>query len=122
VLLHSQGEERHFDLMLEDGPALATWKMNEPPEDASADGILCQRIADHRRRYLAYEGPLSGDRGHVVRHDEGTCDVLRPSRGAWRVTFDGKRINGVFLIEKSDDQGAAWRLRRLSACRPSGRT
>ncbi len=122
MLLHTQPEGDHFDLMIEDGPTLATWKIDVPPETASVEGIPCERIADHRRRYLEYEGPISGDRGHVVRHGEGTCEVLRQGGRAWRVAFDGKLMNGVFLIEKADDQGAAWRLRPLSPGRPSGRT
>lgn len=100
--------------MIENGPTLATWKTDTPPEDAPAEGIRCERIADHRRRYLTYEGPISGDRGEVVRHDEGTCRVIQRADRVWRVAFKGRRIEGVFLIEKADDQGAAWRLRPLS--------
>ena len=99
--------------MIENGPTLATWKTDTPPEDARAEGIRCVRLADHRLRYLDYEGPVSGDRGHVARHDEGACSVLQRSSTAWRVAFIGRRLDGVFLLEK-EAQGTAWRLRLLS--------
>ncbi len=113
VLLHRQREGSHFDLMIENGPTLAAWKMDTAPEHASAEGIPCTRIAEHRRRYLSYEGPISGDRGHVSRLDEGTCRVQQRSDAAWRVAFNGKRIEGVFLLDKAIHQGEAWRLRPL---------
>jgi len=99
--------------MIEHGSTLATWKMDTPPEDVRVGGIQCVRLADHRRRYLDYEGPISGDCGHVARHDEGACRVHQRSGTAWRVAFRGRCLDGVFLLEK-EGQGTAWRLRLLS--------
>ncbi len=43
--------------------------------DLKAGGEFeAERIADHRRSYLHYEGPISGGRGEV--HCEGNFDVL----------------------------------------------
>ncbi len=113
MLLHREREGSHFDLMIENGPTLATWKMDTPPEDAQAEGIPCARIAEHRRRYLEYEGPISGDRGLVARHDVSTCRALQRSDATWRLAFNGSRLGGIFLLERAGDQGAAWRLRPL---------
>ncbi len=114
VLRHRQHEGSHFDLMIENGPTLATWTLDAPPATAEAEGLPCTRIAEHRRQYLTYEGPVSADRGDVAQHDSGTCRVLERSDTSWRLAFDGRRLTGIFHLEKTDAQGAAWRLRPLS--------
>ena len=66
---------RHWDLMLETGGALRTWALDEPPERVrSGQGehsVQGELLRDHRLAYLDYEGPVSGDRGTVVRWDTG---------------------------------------------------
>ena len=64
VLEHRWGGV-HWDLMLEDGPALRTWSLDAPPGlDAP---ILARERPPHRPLYLDHEGPVGGDRGHVRR-------------------------------------------------------
>lgn len=55
--------------MLEHQHSLMTWALNSAPEPNSSQTV--QRLADHRITYLDYEGPISGDRGHVTRWDAG---------------------------------------------------
>jgi hypothetical protein len=66
----------HFDWMIaRDETAknpLITFRMNDrvdnlPDDDSSP----AQRISDHRPEYLEYEGPVSGNRGHVQRARTG---------------------------------------------------
>jgi hypothetical protein len=38
------------------------------------DAMPAQRLPDHRRAYLQYEGPVSGDRGDVVRLRDGVIE------------------------------------------------
>jgi hypothetical protein len=61
----------HWDLLLEldeQGP-LATWRMLDDPGHGSL--WRAESLPAHRRVYLDYEGPVSGDRGTVVRWDCG---------------------------------------------------
>jgi hypothetical protein len=75
---------------------LPTWQVHAPPDDWS-HVVPATRIADHRRHYLTFEGPVSGDRGSVRRVEEGTAQIL--SQGpAWLVRLQGKLIAGDFLI------------------------
>lgn len=37
--------------------------------------FVAERIGDHRRRYLDYEGEISGGRGRVRRLASGRCDL-----------------------------------------------
>jgi hypothetical protein len=59
----------HFDLMFEMGAALATWRSTDWPVQSPA---IVDRLPDHRRDYLDYEGPVSDDRGQVARVISGT--------------------------------------------------
>ena len=65
VLEHVRPEDRHWDLMLESGDALATWALKHSPD--SAQPIAAEQLPDHRLAYLDYEGPISGGRGAVTR-------------------------------------------------------
>ena len=62
----------HWDCLLEDGDVLLTWRLSSPPESAAVLDAL--KTFDHRRLYLDYEGPVSGDRGRVTRWDGGTFE------------------------------------------------
>lgn len=53
--------------------------------------------SDHRKAYLTYEGPVSGERGRVRRVAEGEVEVL--ARGlSWRVRLRGGAVAGTFEI------------------------
>ena len=88
VLLHHTGPDgsAHYDWMIAppgtptddpDARLLQTWRVDAPPSQARGD-FTATRIADHRCRYLTYEGPLSADRGEVRRVDAG--DVIAYER------------------------------------------
>jgi hypothetical protein len=71
ILHHTGVPAPHFDLMFELTPGgdLATWRC---PHWPIASVTLVERLADHRRHYLDYEGPVSNNRGEVTRVDGGT--------------------------------------------------
>jgi hypothetical protein len=117
ILLHtgqgSQGEA-HYDLMLEEGPALATWQLARSPEDLPPGGVApARKLADHRREYLSYEGPVSRGRGRVERIDAGSYELLRAEEGLREVRLRGARLKGRFELRRAGGQADAWELRRL---------
>ena len=69
VVLQHDYPTLHWDFMLEAGKSLRTWRLMSPPTQDSEVGA--EPLANHRLRYLDYEGPVSGDRGHVARWDAG---------------------------------------------------
>ena len=93
VLHHDGIPEPHYDLLLElpGQDPLATWQIRISPEEWGHPGVLlsAQRIADHRRLYLDYEGPISGHRGHVRRVATGTYTLLDQSADQWRIRLSG---------------------------------
>ena len=87
VVLHHTGypgQPDHFDLMLAvdaDGP-LKTWRLTRWPAEPSD---VAEPIHDHRRRYLTYEGPISGGRGQVRRVAAGEADILAGEPDRWHL-------------------------------------
>jgi hypothetical protein len=71
VLYHDGIDKPHYDLMFEDAPGgkLLTWRSAAWPIERHTP---LEKLDDHRREYLDYEGPLSGDRGFVRRIEAGT--------------------------------------------------
>ncbi|HXY35612.1 MAG TPA: DNA polymerase ligase N-terminal domain-containing protein, partial [Planctomycetaceae bacterium] len=83
----------HWDLMLEHGDSLRTWRLKKPPD---AEGsITAEALGNHRLAYLDYEGPVSGGRGTVERWDAGTYETLESTSNRLVVRFAGKKLVGV---------------------------
>jgi hypothetical protein len=98
----------HWDLMLEQGGALRTWRLKKPPD---AQGrIAAEALPDHRLAYLDYEGPVSGGRGTVERWDAGTYEVLESTANRLVVRFAGKRLVGVAPLRWWSTKGGLSKL------------
>jgi hypothetical protein len=108
VLEHESPRGRHWDLMLETGPALATWALPEPPD--AAETMIADALPDHRPAYLDYEGPISGGRGSVTRWDRGTYVLRRRTDTELVVTLDGARLAGNVALEQLPDDPNRWRF------------
>jgi hypothetical protein len=107
ILHHCERSGEHWDLMIEQGEALATWRLARLPKRGDLQPIPADRIADHRKAYLTYEGPLTRDRGTVTRVEEGTCEVLEQTGDCWRLMIYGRRLCSSYVLKRlSDDPGA----------------
>lgn len=99
----------HYDFMLEMGGVLWTWALAERPDGAAAQSAA--RLADHRLRYLDYEGPLSDGRGEVARYDTGPCALLRQDAEAIVVELQGARLRCRVLLTRRDESSTLWDYR-----------
>ena len=103
VLLHELPDDAeigsHWDWMFETGTTLETWRT------PIGDGMLamfeigwpCERLADHRRDYLDYQGPVSQNRGSVSQVFRGRYEPLaetatRDNSAPRILFFDGINI------------------------------
>ena len=112
ILRHSGHGPLHYDWMLEEGDALATWRTADGPEAlVVGQAVEATRLPDHRLAYLDYEGPVSGGRGNVERVAAGTYEPVERTTRRWAVQLsDGQ---GVIVIESDVDAPAdCWRLHR----------
>jgi DNA polymerase Ligase (LigD) len=96
----------HWDLFLESGPVLRSWRLLDPlGPDAT---VLAEPAGDHRLIYLDYEGPVSGGRGTVTRVDAGTF--------AWELDTDDRiavQLSGIAFRGRLELQAesAGWTCR-----------
>ena len=67
---------RHFDLLLEAGPACRTWRLMVVPA-AGGDAVVAIELPPHRLEWLdRLAGEVSGGRGFARRVDAGGYDLL----------------------------------------------
>jgi hypothetical protein len=99
ILRHEMpGSQRglHWDFMLENGPLLRTWALDQEP--CAGMTIRAEVLADHRAAYLEYEGPISGDRGTVLRWDSGEYEMLEERSERLVVRLRGNRLVGIAML------------------------
>ncbi len=112
VVLEHTWNGVHFDVMLENAGALRTWAVDEEirPEIA----LKARALPDHRLVYLDYEGPISGDRGHVRQWDRGTYERILWEADRVVVRLMGERFWGLLSIQlaaQDEAEDRDWVLR-----------
>jgi len=103
AILEHDHPTRHWDLLLESGDVLLTWRLSAPP---GCDAVDAEKAPDHRPLYLDYEGAIGGGRGRVTRWDGGTFEWERKESERVWVRVAGARLRGVLRLECVD---GAWR-------------
>jgi hypothetical protein len=119
--------------MLESGESLNSWALLELPrgwqaaqshtalsfpkcmKTSEANLVEVERLGDHRREYLEYEGPLSGERGRVTRIDAGSFVIIDESPQCWRVELRGRKIQGQVALEAGTAGAGKWTLALVGA-------
>ncbi|MFA6133417.1 MAG: hypothetical protein WC869_05315 [Phycisphaerae bacterium] len=116
LLEHSGYGPLHYDLMLQDGEALATWQMQSNPlalaraaqaesaaksPESGRGPLPCRRIADHRLTYLDYQGPVSRGRGAVAMLESGHYEMLGKTADRWRIRLAGREMIGVYEFQRA---------------------
>jgi hypothetical protein len=115
--------------MLEVGDTLHTWALRElprawraaqsattaidpgcPAADAE-DFVDAEQLGDHRHTYLNFEGPLTGDRGHVRRIDSGTYVTTLQASQEWHLKLEGGYLRGEITLTQSPNDTEKWLLR-----------
>jgi hypothetical protein len=107
VILEHNHPLLHWDLMLEAGVVLRTWRLAAPLRCGKV--IAATAVFDHRLHYLDYEGPISGGRGRVVRREHGTFTGQAQSQSPVVVHLQGEHLHGVLHLQQIE--GDIWRAR-----------
>lgn len=110
---HFLSDTEHWDLCLDLGETLATWRISRDPRttpDKKTHNWPARRIVDHRRAYLEYEGPISGNRGEVQRVDQGTWTPIEQGPIIWVVRLDGTGLKGVYRLPAGTEPGEMYQI------------
>ena len=93
----------HWDLLLEQAgqDSLLTWRLEKSP--ALGEVILAEELPGHRRIYLDYEGPVSGNRGKVRRWDAGEYERLSQMQARIEIAFLGQRVRGKATLTRLEN-------------------
>ncbi len=92
----------HTDWMFDNGESLWTWSSADSlpdPSEPFANRPFTQ-LADHRRAYLEYEGPVSAGRGHVTALERGSFQLLHHTADRFEAKLSGGR-NGVLVLQRT---------------------
>ena len=117
LLEHTQPNHTHWDLMFAPAQSsetpdakLITFQIPIDPDLWSEKPLSCEKIADHRPIYLTYEGPLTGNRGHVRRIDHGSYDPIEITDQKWLVSLQGATLTGRILLDRPTSDQNNWTL------------
>jgi bifunctional non-homologous end joining protein LigD len=106
-----ESEPTHWDLMLERGGILETYRLGVPPEKWEKEAIEAVKIFDHPLKFLSYEGSVNEGKGRVEIADCGTYRLIKKDENQKQLSFMGKLLKGEYrlcLIE-----GNKWELRSV---------
>ena len=109
ILEHQAPDGLHWDVMIQFGDALWTWRASRVP-DASTASLPLEKIADHPLRFLSYEGPVQNRTAAVRQIDGGICAVDGQTSDGFTAVFEGTRLRGAFCFKKQTD--TAWTMQR----------
>lgn len=97
----------HWDFLLERDGVLQSWRLSRLPRPDSSDAIPAEELPDHRLAYLEYEGPVSGNRGHVVRVDQGDYEVTARQEEGLEIMLRGEQFRGRAVC-RHDEERVVW--------------
>ena len=110
-----QGEETHWDLMLEQGDVLKTFRLNLHPENIQEKPAQVTPISDHDKRFLTYEGLVNQGLGTVRIVEKGAYSRLAQNDLSRRFLLRGKLLKGPYEIMKSHND--SWRFQPMAPSR-----
>ena len=92
----SETRSSHFDLLLEQNERLITFELQQLP--IPGEKIVVRPLPDHRLVYLEYEGPISGDRGHVTQWTSGHYTTIADTDERWILELQSHRLSARLVL------------------------
>ena len=108
---HRRDDDVHWDLMLEAGDVLLTWRLDIPPAQITVHPGEAVRISDHPLRFLTYQGPVNKGKGMVKIADKGTYKTENETVSNLEIFLSGRILRGRFRLYKADSN--SWRFKKM---------
>ncbi len=93
-----QGEAVHWDLMLEKGDCLQTYRIDIPPGEWGNNPVEAVKIFDHPLKFLTYEGSVNKGKGKVTIADWGAYRLISQNESRLTIDFAGAILKGKFTF------------------------
>ena len=100
---HIKGGDIHWDLMLESGVCLWTWRIDKGPGQILQSSAKAIRIFDHPLKFLSYEGTVNNGKGNVHIAEFGTYKINSQSDDVIEINMAGEVLKGKFILERIKD-------------------
>jgi len=95
---HTKAGGAHWDLMVQDGEMLQTWRLDKSPEKLKNTPTKAEKIFDHPLKFLTYEGPVNNGKGSVKIADKGICEITAQSDDKIEMELAGEILKGEFIL------------------------
>ncbi len=105
---HTTPDGVHWDLMLEQGEVLTTFRLDQPPEAALTGEVQATKIFDHPLKFLTYEGPVQKGTGKVRIVERGSCDVPAEREDVITLRLHGVILQGDFTLTRAKEKGTLY--------------
>ena len=107
---HTKAGEVHWDLMLETGKVLQTYRLQLPPEKLPQQTSVALKIFDHPVKFLTYQGSVNKGKGTVEIAEAGTYQMLNANERRQELLLEGKFLKGKFILTHIKDDRWEFRL------------
>jgi hypothetical protein len=107
---HATADSVHWDLMLESGDHLQTWRLDKNPAEVVSHSVEAVKIFDHPLKFLTYEGPVNQGKGKVKITEAGTYQIMHADSENMELHMNGGVLKDIFTLSciKNDQ----WRFSR----------
>ena len=105
---HIRCGDIHWDLMLETGGVLQTYRLAMPPEEILKQSCRAEKISDHDLRFLTYQGSVNNGEGQVEITEQGTYRQAGWSEDRLELSLDGNKLKGSLTLTHT--AGNNWEL------------
>lgn len=93
---HTLSGQIHWDLMIEYGDILKTWRIENPPQILAIQKTKATPIFDHDKKFLTYQGSVNNGKGTVEIVENGLCTVKTIEENEINIKFDSNKLKGQF--------------------------
>ncbi len=110
---HTKCADVHWDLMLESGDCLQTWRLDKGPGQILNSTAEAIKIIDHRLKFLTYEGPVNNGEGNVQIAEAGTYQITSQTNDKIEMDLGGQILTGKFRLKRIKDD--KWQFTKNSS-------
>jgi len=103
---HTRAKDVHWDLMLQIGDNLQTYRLEEAPQKVLHHAVNATRILDHPLKFLTYQGPVNKGQGTVQIAEAGIYQIMCKDSNRMELHLSGKILKGKFFLLHT--QGNQW--------------